>query len=82
MGMIIEDRKRDTQLAGLFLGPFGSGYSDNVGQLAGAEQLAELSDHKGGGGTGAEAEDHAALDVVDGFIGGEFFEVVLSESRG
>jgi len=41
--------------------------------------VAELGDYEGGGGSGAEAEDHAGLDVVHGLVGGELLEVVLRE---
>uniref|UniRef100_A0A162A6J4 Uncharacterized protein n=1 Tax=Daucus carota subsp. sativus TaxID=79200 RepID=A0A162A6J4_DAUCS len=44
------------------------------------EEFAELRDDEGGGGAGTE--DHAGFDVVDGLVGGEFFEVVLGESWG
>lgn len=80
--MVVEDREGNTQLASLLLGALRGGDSDDVGQLAGAEQLAELGDDEGSGGAGAEAEDHAALDVVHGFVCGELFEVVLGQSWG
>lgn len=46
------------------------------------DEEAQLVDDEGGGGAGAEAEDHAGFDVVDGFVGGELFEVVLGEDGG
>lgn len=66
----------------MFFGAFGGGNADDVGELAGVKKFAEFGDDEGGGGAGAEAEDHAAFDIFNGFIGGEFFEVVLSEGYG
>jgi hypothetical protein len=43
------------------------------------EEVAELGDDEGGGGSGAEDEDHAGLDVVHGLVGGKLLEVVLRE---
>lgn len=66
----------------MFFGAFGGGNANDVGEFAGVEKFAEFGDDEGGGGASAKAEDHAAFDIFDGFIGGEFFEVVLSEGYG
>lgn len=60
----------------------GGGDSDDVGELPLAEKLTDSGDGVFGGGAGAEAEDHAGLDVVDGLVGGESLEVVLGEGDG
>ncbi|KAK3019710.1 hypothetical protein RJ639_003944 [Escallonia herrerae] len=65
--------------SGLFLGLFRGGYFDDVCLLVRFQEGAELDDYEGGCGVGAEAEDHAGLDV---FNGGEFLEVVLGQGGG
>ena len=59
------------------MGALGGGDADDVLQLAGLEEGAELVDDEGGGGAGAQAQDHAAADVLHGLVGGELLEVVL-----
>ena len=80
--MVVEDGERDAEREGLLLGPLGGGNADDVSELAGLQEVAELGDDEGGGGAGAEAEDHAALDIVDGLICSELLEVVLGEDGG
>lgn len=78
---MVEHGERDAEREGLLFGALGSGNADDVRELAGFEEVAELGDDKGGGGAGAEAENHAAFDVVYGLISGELLEVVLGEGR-
>ncbi|KAF7805198.1 serine/threonine-protein kinase Nek2-like [Senna tora] len=77
--IVVEDGEGDTKRPCLLFGALRGGDSDNVLQFTGLEELAELGYDKGGGGAGAEAEDHAAADVLDGFVGGDLLEVVLCE---
>ncbi|XLR57457.1 hypothetical protein HN51_011804 [Arachis hypogaea] len=66
----------------LLLSAFGGRDADDAGELIGGEEMTELDDDKGGGGAGAEAEDHARLDVLHGLVGGKLLEVVLREGSG
>ena len=81
-GIVVEDREGDAEGAGLLLRALGGGDADDVGELAGGEERAELGDDEGGGGAGAEAKDHAALDGLDCLVGCESLEVVLGEGNG
>jgi hypothetical protein len=47
--------------------------------LTGLEEVAELGDNEGSGGSGAEAEDYVGLDVVHSLVDSELLEVVLRE---
>lgn len=82
VGVGVEGGEGDAEGGGLLLGALGGGDADDVGEGAGFEEGAELVDDEGGGGAGAEAEDHAAVDVLDGLVGGELLEVVLGEDGG
>lgn len=66
----------------MLLCALGGGDADDVSEFAGGEELAELGDDEGCGGSGAEAEDHAALDGLDGLVCSESLEVVLGEGDG
>lgn len=77
--MVVEDRERDTQLASLLLGAFRGGDSDDVGQLTGLEEVAQLGDDECGGGASAEAKDHPGLDILNGLVSGKLLEFVLGE---
>lgn len=81
MGVDVKGGERNIERGGLFVGAFRGGDTDDVGQLAGGEEFTELGDDEGRCGAGAEAEDHAAADVLHGLIGGELLEVVLGEDR-
>ncbi|KAK7318739.1 hypothetical protein RJT34_03446 [Clitoria ternatea] len=50
-GMVVEDGERDTEGADLFLDAFGGGDADDVIELIRGEEVAELGDDEGGGGT-------------------------------
>lgn len=80
--VIVEGGEGNPQREGLLVGALGGGNADDVGELPGGEEGPDLRDHEGGGGAGAQAEDHAAADVLDCLDGGEFLEVVLSEGSG
>lgn len=41
--------------------------------------MAKLGNDEGGSGAGAEAENHAGLDIIHGLVCGELLEVVLGE---
>ena len=60
----------------------GGGDSGDVFEFSLAEELVNVVDGVLGSGAGAEAEDHAGLDVLDGLVGGDFLEVVLGEDDG
>ena len=81
-GIVVEDGEGDAERAGLLLRALGGRDPDDVSELAGGEECAELGDDEGGGGAGAEAEDHAALDGLHGLVGSESLEVVLGEGDG
>ncbi|GAB2287418.1 hypothetical protein Dimus_021795 [Dionaea muscipula] len=78
-GVFVEDGERDAEGCGLLSGALGGGDADDVGDLAGGEEVANAGDGEGGGGAGSEAENHAGFDGVDGFLGGKFLEVVLGD---
>jgi len=78
----VEIGEGDPEGEGLFVGFCGGGDSDDVLELALAEELADAVDGMLGGGAGAEAEDHAGLHVLDGLVGGDFLQIVLGEDDG
>ena len=71
---------KNTQLASLLLGALGGGDTNNVREITSLEEMAELGDYKGGGGAGAEAEDHAGLHVLHSLVCSQFLEVILGEN--
>lgn len=81
-GVLVEGGEGDAEGGGLLEGALRGRDADDVAELAGGEEVADLGDDEGSGGAGAEAEDHAAADVVDGLVGCEFFEIVLGEGGG
>ncbi|KAG4910210.1 hypothetical protein JHK82_056235 [Glycine max] len=81
-GVGVEIGEGDAEGEGLVVGFGGGGDSDDVFEFSLAEELADAVDGVLGSGAGAEAEDHAGLDVLDGLVGGDFLEVVLGEDDG
>nr|GMC87035.1 hypothetical protein Iba_chr04dCG16430 [Ipomoea batatas] len=58
--MIIERGERDVEGGGLLLSALGGRHADDVGELAGGDELAELGYHEGGGGArGGEGAEKA-----------------------
>lgn len=82
VGVVVEGGEGDAERLGLLEGALGGGDADDVGELTGGEEGTDLGDDEGGGGAGAEAEDHAAAHVLHGLLRGELLEVVLRESGG
>ncbi|KHN20341.1 Calcium-dependent protein kinase 11 [Glycine soja] len=69
----------DAEGEGLVVDFGGGGDSDDVFEFSLAEELADVVDGVLGNGVGAEAKDHAGLDILDDLVGGNFLEVVLGE---
>lgn len=67
-------------MASLLLGAFGGGDTNNVRELTSLEEMAQLGDDKGGGGAGAESEDHAGLHVLHSLVCSQLLEVILGEN--
>ena len=76
-GMRVEVGERDAEGESLLLSLLRRRYADDVRELSLPEKLADAGDGVLGSGAGSEAEDHAGFDEVDGFVGGDAFELVL-----
>ena len=82
-GLLVEGAEGDVERLRLLASALGGGDGDDVLQLAGLELLAEAFDGEVGGGSRAEADDHAGLDVVvDRLVADELLELILGGRHG
>lgn len=80
-GVVVKGGERDAERLRLLEGALGGGHTNDLLELAGGQERADLGDGEGGRGARPEPEHHPALHLLDGAHGRQPLEVVLRQRR-